>query len=77
MVNVRRNYGHHFKQSTMNDLPLPNGDFFAEYARKQRKYNTILAVGILSTFASLYTVRYKKNQSLLDCMYFIPISFLG
>jgi hypothetical protein len=40
---------------TVNDLPVPQGDFFEEHARKNRGYNRVLILGI-SVFAVALTI---------------------
>lgn len=35
------------RQVTMNDMPVPQGDFFELEAQRMRKYNAILGTGIL------------------------------
>jgi len=52
----RRNYGggHHHRAATMNDLPIPQGDFFMQNAAQQRKHNTVLAIGVAMFTATLY-----------------------
>ena len=50
-------HGRRHPVATMNDLPVPQGDFFARHAANQRRYNTILAAGILSVVSGLYAVR--------------------
>lgn len=51
----RRNYGRKHNTATMNDLPVPQGDFFARHAANQRKYNMILGVGIAAFATSIYS----------------------
>jgi len=48
---IRRNYGggHNLRPTTMNDMPVPKGDFWALYAKRQRGYNTVLAIGVISS----------------------------
>lgn len=55
---VRRNYGKGevHKYPTMNDMPVPNGDFFAMHAKRNRKYNAILATGIAFFSTACYIV---------------------
>lgn len=42
-----RNYHWHHRQQTMNDLPVPHGDFFEAYSKKQSRYNMMLAAGVI------------------------------
>lgn len=37
----------YWRQPTMNDLPVPQGDFFELEAQRLRKYNLILGTGVL------------------------------
>ncbi|KAG5682140.1 hypothetical protein PVAND_011514 [Polypedilum vanderplanki] len=63
---ARRNYASHgrrHKIATMNDLPVPEGDFFALHAQRQRRNNTILAVGVVSFLSSLWA---WKQSGLLN-----------
>ncbi|XP_070499329.1 uncharacterized protein [Chironomus tepperi] len=55
---VRRNYGKGsvHKYPTMNDLPVPEGDFFEMHAKRNRKYNAILAAGIGIFSTAVYIV---------------------
>jgi len=43
----------HHRQVTLNDLPVPQGDFFELEAARNRKYNAILGVGILLSTVSI------------------------
>lgn len=36
-----------FRVFTMNDMPVPEGDFFEEHRRKNRTYNAVLGAGII------------------------------
>lgn len=45
---IRRNYGGHTRPARLNDMPIPEGDFFAHHAKRQREHNTVLALGICS-----------------------------
>lgn len=55
---ARRSYGkgNPHKYPTMNDLPKPEGDFFAMHAKRNRKYNAILATGITLFSTACYIV---------------------
>lgn len=39
-------HGHH-KPSTMNDLPVPEGDWYEHHNRQNSKYNAVLITGVL------------------------------
>ncbi|XP_040166645.1 uncharacterized protein LOC120902167 [Anopheles arabiensis] len=60
-----------FRVFTMNDMPVPDGDFFKEHRRKNRFYNTVLAVGVVSFVISMIAV---KESGLLYCNYSPPKS---
>ncbi|CAG9800983.1 unnamed protein product [Chironomus riparius] len=54
---ARRNYGKGgHKYPTMNEMPVPDGDFFAMHAKRNRKYNAILAGGIAIFSSAVYIV---------------------
>ena len=57
---ARRNYGQGsvHKYPTMNDMPVPEGDFFAMHAKRNRKYNAILATGIAVFSTACYIVSF-------------------
>ncbi|KAG5674959.1 hypothetical protein PVAND_004903 [Polypedilum vanderplanki] len=59
---ARRNYGHgrRHKFPTMNDMPVPEGDYWALYAERQRKYNTRLALGVTMSGLGLYVLSTDK-----------------
>lgn len=61
-VTTRRNYGggKHIRPTTMNDMPVPQGDFKTYYAKKQRHHNTILALGVCSLGFGLFLVRQER-----------------
>ncbi|CAD7080965.1 unnamed protein product [Hermetia illucens] len=42
----RAYHGGHHKVATMNDLPVPQGDWQEAYQKKQAKYNAVLVAGI-------------------------------
>lgn len=56
---ARRNYGggHNTRMPKMNDMPVPEGDFMQTYANRQRRYNTVLAIGMCSSGFGLFLVR--------------------
>ncbi|KFB47859.1 hypothetical protein ZHAS_00016000 [Anopheles sinensis] len=60
-----------FRVYTMNDMPVPEGDFFDEHRRKNRVYNTVLAAGIV-VFGITLTV--AKESGLLFFNYNPPKS---
>ena len=59
LVVGRRNYKPiaNFRPVTMNDLPKPEGNFFELQQKRNQKYNTILAAGIILFGTTLYIVR--------------------
>ncbi|XP_040166625.1 uncharacterized protein LOC120902151 [Anopheles arabiensis] len=60
-----------FRVYTMNDMPVPEGDFFEEHRRKNRVYNTVLAAGIV-IFGITLTV--AKESGLIYLNYSPPKS---
>lgn len=69
----RRNYKApaYWRQTTMNDLPVPQGDFFELEAQRVKKYNAILGAGVLLTgiaFAIFF------NTDLIEMHYSPPKS---
>jgi Deltamethrin resistance len=63
---ARRNYGGgNLRQSTMNDMPTPQGDFFHHHAARQRTHNAVLAVGVVMFTSTLYFVRVFAFECLL------------
>ncbi|CRL03360.1 CLUMA_CG016309, isoform A [Clunio marinus] len=57
---TRRNYQKgtfdHIKVS-LNQMPVPEGDFMMLHHARNRKYNTVLAAGILSVGFGLFLLR--------------------
>ncbi|XP_055843262.1 uncharacterized protein LOC129910044 [Episyrphus balteatus] len=45
--------GGHHKPSTMNDLPVPEGDWQEHHSRQNSKYNAVLLTGILVLAGSI------------------------
>lgn len=43
----------YWRQATMNDMPVPRGDFFELEAQRVKKYNTILFVGLAMSATAL------------------------
>ncbi|XP_062559468.1 uncharacterized protein LOC134224196 [Armigeres subalbatus] len=60
-----------FRVFTMNDLPVPEGDFFEEHRRKNRTYNAVLAAGIV-IFGITFTI--AKESGLIYFNYNPPKS---
>lgn len=62
----RRNYGGIKGRVTMNQMPVPEGDFMAHHAKRQQGYNGLLALGIcsvgfgLTLVSFIYSPTYKK-----------------
>ncbi|XP_065092564.1 uncharacterized protein LOC135713386 [Ochlerotatus camptorhynchus] len=61
-----------FRVFTMNDLPVPEGDFFEEHRRKNRTYNAVLATGIV-VFGIVVTI--AKESGLIYFNFNPPKSF--
>lgn len=55
---ARRHYGKGRRHPlvTFNDMPKPEGDFFALHAQRQRINNTVLAVGVAMNAFGLFMV---------------------
>ncbi|XP_055627896.1 uncharacterized protein LOC129769567 [Toxorhynchites rutilus septentrionalis] len=70
---LRRGYHgpSNFRVFTMNDMPVPEGDFFEEHNRKNRTYNAVLAAGIV-IFGITFTI--AKESGLLFFNYAPPKS---
>ncbi|XP_058117731.1 uncharacterized protein LOC131288422 [Anopheles ziemanni] len=60
-----------FRVYTMNDMPVPEGDFFEEHRRKNRVYNAMLGAGIV-IFGIAFTV--AKESGLIYFNYNPPKS---
>ncbi|XP_055693563.1 uncharacterized protein LOC129795990 [Lutzomyia longipalpis] len=59
-------------QSTMNDLPTPQGDFFELHAKRQAKYNRALIIGV-ATFVGTLVV--TKESGLLELNFSPPDTY--
>ncbi|XP_070499330.1 uncharacterized protein [Chironomus tepperi] len=59
---ARRNYGHGrvHKYPTLNDMPVPEGDYFALHAQRNRKYNAILATGVALVSSGIFLLSTDK-----------------
>ncbi|XP_028158711.1 uncharacterized protein LOC135076393 [Ostrinia nubilalis] len=69
---VRRYHGgHDFKPATMDELPVPRGSWQAAYDAKQRKYNAVLALGLVFTVG---TIALAKASGLVYLNYSPPKS---
>lgn len=57
-ITTTRNYGKagQHRTPTLNDMPVPEGDFFALHSARQRKYNTVLATGVGSLSFAIFLV---------------------
>ncbi|XP_055534174.1 uncharacterized protein LOC129723781 [Wyeomyia smithii] len=60
-----------FRVFTMNDMPVPEGDFFEEHRRRNRTYNAVLGAGIL-VFGITFTI--AKESGLIYFNYSPPKS---
>ncbi|XP_058464678.1 uncharacterized protein LOC131438588 [Malaya genurostris] len=58
-----------FHLCTMNEMPVPEGDFFEEHNRKNRTYNAVLAAGVV-IFGVTLTV--AKETGLIYLNYNVP-----
>ncbi|XP_046744170.1 uncharacterized protein LOC124410086 [Diprion similis] len=48
-----------FKQTTLNDLPVPQGSWQTQYDANQRKYNLHLIFGVGFTIGSIAFAKYS------------------
>lgn len=62
---TRRNYGggKNLKLTSLNDMPVPEGDFYAHHAKRQRGHNMVLGIGIASLSFAIYLVTMQSFQS--------------
>lgn len=50
----------------MNDMPVPEGDFFEQHRAKNRTYNAVLAAGIVIFGITFTIVSFPLCPLLLD-----------
>ncbi|EDW69048.1 uncharacterized protein COX7B [Drosophila virilis] len=60
------------KHSTMNDLPIPAGDWQEQQSRNNTKYNATLLAGVLVLAG---TIGFVKSSGLIHFNYSAPSSF--
>lgn len=66
-------HGHHDHQEpTMNDLPVPSGDWQEQYARQNAKHNAWLIAGIAILTG---TIGFVKASNIIEFNAFAPKSF--
>lgn len=53
--------GEHFPIQTVNDLPVPEGDWQEHHNAKNRKYNGVLAAGVVAFGVTLTLVSLNRN----------------
>ncbi|CAO1326904.1 unnamed protein product [Diamesa serratosioi] len=51
---TRRAYTGQGHKTSLNLMPIPEGDFMAHHARRQTRYHTVLATGVLSLGFALF-----------------------
>ncbi|XP_033241125.1 uncharacterized protein COX7B isoform X2 [Drosophila pseudoobscura] len=61
--------GGHHQHSTMNDLPVPAGDWKEQYSQQNTKYNVILIAGVLVLAG---TIGFVKSSGLVYFNYSPP-----
>ncbi|KAL9902399.1 uncharacterized protein LOC119645044 [Glossina fuscipes] len=59
------------KKVTMNDLPVPSGDWQEQNSRQNTVYNTYLIVGVL---ALVGTIGLVKSTGVIELNYYPPKS---
>ncbi|PSN29558.1 hypothetical protein C0J52_22668 [Blattella germanica] len=59
----------HYKPPSMDDLPVPQGSWKADYESRQRKYNLQFIVGV--SFLT-FTVGFMSQSGLLEFNYSQP-----
>lgn len=68
---VRRYHdGGHFKPPTMDELPVPQGSWQAQYDANQRRYNSILLFGIAFSVSTIIIVSYE-NMIYIFCKHLL------
>lgn len=66
----RRNYGGgHHRPPTMNEMPIPEGDFMALHGKRQAGYHTVLALGLASSGFGIFLVSLKEKLFLNQKLY--------
>lgn len=63
--------GHDHRESTMNDLPVPSGDWQEQYARQNARHNAWLVAGVVFLAG---TIGFVKTSNIIDFNAFAPKS---
>lgn len=64
-VGARKYHGNeaaNYKPATMDELPIPQGSWKAQYDAKQKTYNMQLAFGLIYAIGTIYFVSNEKND---------------
>ncbi|CAD7003582.1 uncharacterized protein LOC101450794 [Ceratitis capitata] len=64
-------HGGHHQHSTLDDLPVPAGDWKENYARQNAKYNAWLAAGVLFLAG---TIGFVKTSGVIELNNKVPQS---
>ncbi|XP_053956648.1 uncharacterized protein LOC129242825 [Anastrepha obliqua] len=64
-------HGGHHQQSTLNDLPVPEGDWKENHSRQNTKYNAWLITGVLFLAG---TIGFAKSSGVIELNSKVPQS---
>ncbi|XP_036336367.1 uncharacterized protein LOC118746621 [Rhagoletis pomonella] len=64
-------HGGHHQKTTLNDLPVPEGDWKEHYTRQNTKYNAWLITGVLFLAG---TIGFVKTTGVIEFNNKVPVS---